>query len=93
MRFEWDASKALINFGKHRVGFQEATEVFSDPNALEGYDTLLSTNENRISIIGFSSRRLLFVVFTERSKDTIRLISARKANKAEHQIYERRINR
>ena len=93
MRFEWDAKKALINFAKHKISFREATEVFEDPNALEDYDALHSTNETRFSIIGFSSRRLLFVVFMERVTDKIRLISARKANQAERRIYERRINR
>lgn len=93
MRFEWDANKALINAVKHKVSFKEATEVFSDPNALEGYDTLHSTSETRFSIIGLSSRRLLFVVYTERSMDTVRLISARKVGEAERKIYERRINR
>jgi uncharacterized DUF497 family protein len=92
MRFDWDANKALINVVKHKISFREATEVFSDPNALEGYDTLHSTNETRFSIIGFSTRRLLFVVYTERSADTVRLISARKVNNAERKIYERRIN-
>ena len=93
MRFEWDADKALINVAKHKVSFKEATEVFNDPHALEGYDTLHSTNETRFSIIGFSSQRLLFVVYTERSMDTIRIISARKVREAERKIYERRINR
>jgi uncharacterized DUF497 family protein len=93
MRFEWDANKALINFVKHRIGFVEAAEVFSDPNALEDYDTLHSIDETGFSIIGFSGQRLLFVVYAERSTDTVRLISARKANPAERKIYERRINR
>ncbi len=93
MRFEWDANKALINFAKHKVGFEEATEVFSDPNALEGYDTLHSTNEPRFFIIGFSRRRLLYVVYVERSDNMVRLISARKVNHNERKIYERRIIR
>jgi len=93
MRFEWDAKKALINVVKHKISFREATEVFSDPNALEDYDSLHSTNEARFSIIGSSGRRLLFVVYAERSMDAVRLISARKANQAERRIYERRINR
>jgi uncharacterized protein len=93
MRFEWDANKALINVAKHQVSFKEATEVFNDPDAVEVYDTFHSVNETRFSLIGFSDRRLLFVVFTVRSTNTIRLISARKASQAERKIYERRINR
>ena len=89
MRFEWDATKASLNFLKHRVTFGEAIEVFYDPNALEDYDAEHSTSETRISITGFSSRRLLFVVFTEDS-DKVRIISARKATKAEREFYEGR---
>jgi hypothetical protein len=29
--FEWDRIKAQINFEKHGVTFEEATEVFLDP--------------------------------------------------------------
>lgn len=90
MRFEWDATKASVNVLKHKVTLAEAIEVFYDPNALEDYDAGHSTSETRLSIIGFSSRRLLFVVFTE-DKDKVRLISARKATKTEREIYEARI--
>lgn len=90
MRFEWDANKALINFAKHGVNFREAKEVFFDPNAIEGYDAFHSTDETRFFIIGLSNRRLLFVVYVERSNDIVRLISARKASKTERKIYERR---
>ena len=92
MRFDWDANKALINVVKHKISFREAMEVFKDPDAVELYDTFHSTNETRFCLIGFSSRRLLFVVYTLQSTDTIRLISARKANQAERNIYERRID-
>ena len=93
MRFEWDANKALINIVKHKISFREAAEVFDDSDAVEFYDTFHSENEIRFSLVGFSSRRLLFVVYTVRSTNTIRLISARKTTEAERKIYERRINR
>jgi len=91
MRFEWDAKKALVNVIKHNVSFVEATEVFHDPTALEAYDSWHSINETRFFMIGFSTRRLLYVVYTERSIDTIRIISARKATETERKIYEGRI--
>ncbi len=92
MRFEWDANKASMNFAKHEVSFNEALEAFYDPNAFEGYDEAHSMVENRFFIIGLSSRRLLYVVYVEvPDDDTVRLISARKASKAERQAYERRI--
>jgi uncharacterized DUF497 family protein len=93
MRFEWDAIKASVNFLKHKVAFAEAMEVFYDPNALENYDAGHSTSETRFSIIGFSSRRLLFVVFTEDNGQNVRIISARRATSAEREFYEGRIIR
>jgi uncharacterized protein len=61
MRFEWNDKKALENLKEHGVTFGEATEVFYDPNAVETEDTQHSVNETRFSIIGYSTRRILFV--------------------------------
>lgn len=90
MRFEWDDQKARENLKKHGVTFGEATEVFYDPDALEGYDIEHSGIEQRFFIIGLSSRRLLYVVYAERVGDVVRIISARKANRLELQDYEHR---
>ncbi len=92
MKFEWDDEKAIRNFEKHGVSFGEATEVFYDPNGLEDYDAEHSEAESRFFIIGMSSRRLLYVIYAERSGDTIRIISARKADQVERRIYERTKN-
>jgi uncharacterized protein len=89
VRFEWDDEKAISNLEKHGVSFGEATEVFYDPNALEEYDTEHADEENRFFIIGLSSRRLLYVIYAERTGDVIRIISARRAGKAERENYER----
>ena len=43
------------------AAFGEATEVFYDPNALEGEDAEHSHDEARFFIIGYSASRLLFV--------------------------------
>lgn len=86
MRFEWDDGKARANLEKHGVSFGEATEVFYDPNALEDYDSGHSDTEARFLLLGLSSRRLLYA---ERAGDAVRIISARKADKAEGEIYER----
>ena len=91
MRFEWDAKKASENFLKHGVTFQEAAEVFCDPNAIGDYDSEHSTIEARFFIIGLSIRRLLFVVYTEPEAEVVRIISARKAGKLERQVYEQEV--
>jgi uncharacterized protein len=89
VKFEWDDEKAQANLEKHGVSFGEATEVFYDPNALEDYDSEHSEDEARFFIIGLSSRRMLYVIYAERMNDVVRIISARKADKAEHESYER----
>ena len=88
MRFEWDDQKALENVEKHGVTFGEATEVFYDPNAVEGEDIGHSQHESRFFIIGYSSSRILFVVFAERVGNVIRIISARPPTPSERKLYE-----
>jgi len=92
MKFEWDEAKAVINLKIHGVSFDEAIEVFFDPHAVEGFDAEHSKNENRFYIIGFSSRRLLYVVYAERGGDgdVIRIISARKAEQKKQKEYEKK---
>lgn len=86
--FEWDEEKAKANLQKHGVSFEEAQTVFTDPLAITIPDPDHSTDEDRFITIGESNKkRLLVVVYTERRKK-IRLISARKAARAERKKYE-----
>lgn len=83
--FEWDATKAETNLQKHGVSFVEAASVFGDPNAY--YVDNLSP-EGRIAVLGFSSHaRLLVVVHAEVEGDRLRIISARRASRAESLRY------
>jgi len=88
VRFEWDDEKAIENLSKHGVSFGEATEVFYDPNALEVEDVEHSSGEARFVIVGYSTSRMLYVVFAERHRDVIRIISARPPTPAERKLYE-----
>lgn len=88
MRFEWDENKAAINLKRHRISFEEAVESFFDPHALDDFDIAHSDDESRYNLIGLSSRRLLFVVYTEPEEGLIHLISARKAEMKHRKIYE-----
>ena len=74
--------------GKHGVPFQEATQVFYDPGMIELYDEDHSIYEDRFFAIGFSSRRLLTVVFTQPTDDVIRIISAWVSMPLEVRTYE-----
>src|SRR5665213_1085036 len=88
MELEWDPIKAIINFKKHGVTFEEGSSVFADELAWIIDDPAHSLSERREIIIGTSSaRQLLFVSFTMRAPRT-RIISARRANRMERQDYE-----
>jgi hypothetical protein len=85
--YEWDHNKARSNLRKHGIHFADAVAVFNDPFAIMLRDE--SPEEERFIIIGLDFlRRILVVVYTERGKKTIRIISARKATKFERQQYE-----
>jgi len=92
IQFEWDSAKASANLRKHGVAFEEAETVFSDDLALLIDDPDHSDEEGRFVLLGLSAvPRILAVVHAYRSApDTIRIISARKATKAERMIYVKR---
>ena len=50
--FTWDDEKALINWRKHRVFFQDAAEVIFDAHALDRPDRWHSQAEPRRQVIG-----------------------------------------
>ena len=86
--FEWDRLKAGGNLKKHGVSFAEALTVFADPAARIFDDPDHSIDERREIIIGYSRRaRLLVVGFTERT-DRVRIITARRASRAETKRHE-----
>lgn len=86
-QFSWDPKKAAVNAGKHRVTFDEAMTVFADAGAITAYDPDHSDNEDRFLTIGMSADgRVLFVSHTDRG-DSIRIISARKADTQEREEY------
>ncbi|MFA6472448.1 MAG: BrnT family toxin [Candidatus Latescibacterota bacterium] len=73
---------------KHKVSFEEAVTVFSDPLSATFDDFDHSIREKRYLTIGYSSRgRLLIVSYTERG-EIIRIISARKASTNERKRHE-----
>ncbi len=83
--FEWDTAKAESNLAKHGVSFAEAATVFADPLAVYLDD---GSGVGRMIVIGTSLReRVVFVTHVERGRRD-RIISARRATRAERQIYE-----
>lgn len=85
--FEWDDRKAVANLAKHGVSFEMAKEVFHDPDAVDFEDRTMDYGELRRRIIGVGAGVFLMVAYTERG-EAIRIISARRATKAERRFYE-----
>lgn len=84
--FVWDVQKARKNLSKHGVRFEDAAAVFSDP--LFVLTQASRHEEAREAAIGFDlGGRLLFVVHIELDGTAIRIISARRADAHEEQIY------
>jgi uncharacterized DUF497 family protein len=87
VKFEWDKEKYAVNLWKHNVKFEEAAEVFFDPENQFGDASV--KDEKRQYVIGYSlSSRMLLVVFVERAVRT-RIISARRATAQERKEYEK----
>ena len=87
--FEWDESKYASNQKKHGVSFDEAKTIFTDQFARLIADPESSDNEDRFILLGTSiSSKLLVVCHCIRTSESIRIISARKADKQERSIYE-----
>jgi uncharacterized protein len=86
MKYEWDDEKAEANAGKHGVRFGDAVKAFDDPNGVQLLDEDHSDSEARFHLIAMADGRIVLVVFAERI-NAIRLISARKANRQEVELY------
>ena len=90
-RIVWDEAKNVENKIKHKVSFEVAQYVFSDPLRIWRLDrseenTSVETRWQTIGKVG----EILFAVYTEQEKGevtTTRLISAREAEKHERRSY------
>jgi len=90
--FEWDPQKAIANFHKHGVSFEEAATLFSDPDALEWLDEEHAEREPRFKRLGRTAiGRIDIVVYTIRrspdGQESIRIVHARQASRKERQTY------
>ena len=90
LRFEWDDDKNNGNTRKHGIDFTDLPPVFTGPMLVE-LDDRENYGEERWTGIGWLHGILIVVVWTEPTEDTIRIISARRANGHERKRYEENI--
>lgn len=91
MKFVWDEVKNKQNIKNHSIDFQDATEIFNHP-MLTGIDKRKDYGEERWVGIGFMKGIIAVIVYTQDDvKDTVRLISVRKATKNEIEKFKEKI--
>jgi uncharacterized DUF497 family protein len=85
MNFTWDETKRQINLQKHGLDFADAEKVFNGPLVLFE-DTRENYGEQRMIGIGLLDYLVVLMVHVE-SDDDIRIISMRKADSDETDLY------
>ena len=88
LEFEWDETTAKGNLEKHGVSFLTAAAIFSNER-LERIDDREDYGELRWIALGRVGIEVYRVVFTWRSENLIRVVTAQKASKDEEEIYYR----
>ncbi|NVK39746.1 MAG: BrnT family toxin [Oceanospirillaceae bacterium] len=83
--FEYDSNKSQANLKKHGIDFVEAQRLWDDPDLIEVQAR--STDEPRALVVGAIEGKIWSAVITYRT-GVIRIISVRRARKAEVSIYE-----
>src|SRR5258706_15739881 len=85
--FQWDPAKARANLREHRVDFADAATVFEDARALTQDDP--HPREERFVTLGIDALGRLLVVCWASRDEEYRIISARRANRAETLRYDK----
>ena len=85
MKFEFDINKSNVNKKKHGIDFNEAQELWDDPDFLE--IPAKTTDEKRFLVIGRIGKKHWSGIITYRN-EIIRIISVRRARGEEVDLYE-----
>ena len=87
--YEWNETKNQENLSKHGLSFEDANIVFSGP-CVTFEDTRYDYGEERFITLGLLAGRVVVIAHTPRDEKT-RVISMRKANSREQEIYQERL--
>ncbi len=90
MNFDWDEIKNDLNIRWHKIDLTDVKVAFQYPMVIK-LDEREDYGEDRWVGLGLMNNLIVVIVYTEPEPDTIRLISARKANKHERQHYEQTV--
>ncbi|MCB1674500.1 MAG: BrnT family toxin, partial [Pseudomonadales bacterium] len=85
VRYIWDEAKRQSNLKKHGLDFADAEQVFNNP-LVTFEDNRMAYGEQRMIALGLLKALIVVVVHVE-DDQTIRIISMRKANRHESNLY------
>ncbi len=91
MIYTWDESKNRSNFAKHGLDFADAEQVLIGP-CVSFVDNRFDYGEKRLISLGLLAGRVLVIAHTPRGENVTRIISMRKANRREKEIYQERLS-
>jgi len=90
MPVEWDEEKSRANLEKHGLSFDDAWQVLAG-DTITIPDERYDYGEDRLITLGRLLGRVVVVVHVARGEKT-RIISMRKANAREQEIYQERFS-
>jgi len=90
VRYEWDQAKNRSNFAKHGLDFSDAEQVFAGP-CVTFEDSRFDYGEERLVTLGLLAGRVVIIAHAPRG-DATRIISMRKANRREQEVYHKRLD-
>jgi uncharacterized DUF497 family protein len=85
VKFSWDEPKRQANLAKHGLDFADAEKVFARPMVIF-QDARIDNGEQRMIGVGLLDYLVVLIVHVE-NEETIRIISMRKADGNETDIY------
>ena len=86
MRYSWNEKKNRENSRWHGVAFEDAVRIFEGPT-LEKIDDRFDYGEVRVYAIGIVNGFEITIIYTDRSEDERRIISAWRAQPHERRAY------
>jgi len=89
MTYASDEAKSRSNFDKHGLRFEDAAQVLSGP-CVTFRDDRLDYGETRLITLGLLAGRLMVIAHAPRGEGS-RIISMRKGNRREQEIYKKRL--
>ena len=88
MRYVWDPAKDALNQRKHDLSLADGIPALEDPQRVSWFDDRFDYGEERIANLGVGQGNLLlYVVTTEPYEETTRIISVRRAEPHEIELY------